>query len=1036
MSRERPNVFTIAPGAPFLATLRDRLMDGTLVSGFAPGRDPLALSDVTIYLPTRRAARELRSLFAEAHPSGAAILPTIRPLGELDEDAGFFDEDALSLTLPPDIDPDERVLELAVLIRAWGETLKTSLFGDEPFIVPSSEADAVWMARHLSDLMDEVARERGDWSKLEKLVPEDMAAWWQITLKFMKIASEFWPEKLKEFGSGERQDRFNFLMKAEAERLKRDGARGPVIAAGSTGSVPATADLLAVIASLPNGAVVLPGLDCAMPAEAQAAFAKEPPHPSIAGHPQSGLMRLIGHIGILPEGIVELAACDATTEARNRLVSLSLLPPDATHLWASGKPDVALALEDVTEISAANEVQEALAIAVALKDALEHGHTPAALVTADRTLARRVSAELERFGIRADDSGGTPLSHTAPGALFQLMLDAVFDGSHLVETVMALLKHPLARLNRKRSDTRQIAETLELIWLRGHIAPLTLTGILELLQDRARLTKMDKHHPPKWTRRFDAKDIEAAIDLGLDLGNALAPLRELKNRSGPVTVRECIETSVATFEAIGLDPKTGLSALYDGEAGAALAEHLRGLAATQSTFGFEPSNWPSIHAAMISGKVVKPRTGSDPRVHIWGALEARLQPVETIILGGLNEKVWPARPSDDPFLSRGMKAGIDLGPPERRTGLAAHDFQMLAGNKRLILTRSARQEGAPSVASRWLQRLHATAGEDQVKVIQARGEFYLGLARRLDWQEHKNRAKRPEPRPPVDIRPKRLSVTEVETLIRDPYAIHARKILGLEPLDNLLREPDALERGKLFHDIAEKFVEMRKASPGTLTALMQIGREAFDALSLPKEIELGWWRRFERMASEFIAFEEARYRDITASLVECKASTTPVGMTGVVLSGRADRIDMMKDGTAQIIDYKTGSTPSIAQAYQLYAPQLALEAALLRRKAFADAGKKEASDLLYVRLKASGDVKAESVLSTRDNKDGETADALGERAWAKLDSVLGSYNDANKGYISRRAPFKDELSGDYDHLARAAEWTSGGGEDGGGGDAA
>jgi ATP-dependent helicase/nuclease subunit B len=435
---------------------------------------------------------------------------------------------------------------------------------------------------------------------------------------------------------------------------------------------------------------------------------------------------------------------------------------------------------------------------------------------------------------------------------------------------------------------------------------------------------------------------------------------------------------------------------------------------------------------MISGKSVKPRAGNDPRIHIWGALEARLQPVETMILGGLNEKVWPARPSDDPFLSRGMRAGIDLGPPERRTGLAAHDFQMLAGTRRLILTRSARQEGAPSVASRWLQRLHAAAGEGAVKAMLARGQRYLDLAHLLDWRKDVPRATRPNPAPPVDIRPRRFSVTEVETLIRDPYAIHARKTLGLEPLDGLLREPDAPERGILFHAIAETFVKTRRTAPGTLDELRRIGRELFDKECLPPEIELSWWRRFERMAGEFIAFENARYQDIASSHVECKADATSVGATGVVLSGRADRIDVMKDGSAQIIDYKTGSTPTIAQAYQLYAPQLALEAALLRRKAFAGVGKTEASDLVYVRMKASGEVKAESVLKGRKKDDPElSADDLGEKAWEKLDRILEGYRNKDKGYISRRAPFKDDLSGDYDHLARAAEWTSGGDKDGG-----
>ena len=1031
MSRDRPNVFTIAPGAPFLATLRDRLIDGTLVPGFTPGADPLALADVTIYLPTRRAARELRSLFAAAHPSGAAILPSIRPLGELDDDAGFFEAEALSLALFPDIAPDERVLELAKLIRAWGEAMKTNLFGTEPFVVPSSHADAVWMARYLSDLMEEVARERGDWKKLDTLVPADIGEWWHLTLEFMKIARDYWPSRLAELQRSEPQDRFNLMMQAEADRLKRDGSRGPVIAAGSTGSVPATAELLVAIAGLENGAVVLPGFEPDLGEDALGALNALPLHASVAGHPQFGLVRLVEKFGMTPTEVIELGPVPDEVSMRNRLVARSLLPPDATHLWATGKLDAMAALESVNEISAPNETQEALAIAVALKEALEHGHTPAALVTADRTLARRVSAELERFGIRADDSGGTPLAHTAPAALFQLMLDAVFDGSRLVETVMSLLKHPLARLNARRGDTRRLAETLELIWLRGHIAPLTLEGVLALLKTPARLYRVDESHPPRWLARFGAKDIESAVELGIRLGNALLPLQSLKDHVGAVTVSQCVTASVAAFEAIGLDPESGLGALYDGEAGAAFADHWHGLAAAQADFSFPASGWPSIHAAMISGKVVKPRFGSDPRIHIWGALEARLQPLETVILGGLNEKVWPARPGDDPFLSRGMKAGIDLGPPERRTGLAAHDFQMLAGIKRLVLTRSARQEGAPSVASRWLQRLHAAAGKQATETMQARGQLYLDLARRLDMRKDEPRTKRPNPAPPLALRPKHFSVTEIETLIRDPYAIHARRILELEPMESLLREPDALERGNLFHKIAELFVSQRKQAPGTIDELTAIGRALFDEECLPPEIELSWWRRFQRMADEFIAFETERHAVVKQSLVECKAAKTEVDATGVTLSGRADRVDVMRDGTAQIIDYKTGSTPSTTQAYQLRAPQLPLEAALIARGSFQDVGRKKASDLVYVRLKADGEVKPESVLSSARNKSGETAEQIGERAWERLQHLLARYNKVDQGYLSRQAMLKEADAGRYDHLARVAEWTSGadGGEE-------
>ena len=199
MSGVLPRVFSIPPGAAFLPTLADALLSGRLVPDFRHDGDPLKLASVTIYVPTRRAARELRAVFVERSAGGSAILPTVRPLGEFDEDeAAFGEEGAGALDLAPPISAIDRLLHLAPLVRAWKKRLPAhvaALF-EEEMVVPASAADAIWLARDLAALMDEIETEGSDWTRLAELAPGSLSGWWQVTLDFLSIVTEHWPDFL------------------------------------------------------------------------------------------------------------------------------------------------------------------------------------------------------------------------------------------------------------------------------------------------------------------------------------------------------------------------------------------------------------------------------------------------------------------------------------------------------------------------------------------------------------------------------------------------------------------------------------------------------------------------------------------------------------------------------------------------------------------------------------------------------------------------------------------------------------------------
>ncbi|PTE10438.1 double-strand break repair protein AddB [Mesorhizobium helmanticense] len=1034
-------VLSIPPGAPFLPTLAEALLSGRLIAGFRFDGDPLALADVTIYVPTRRAARALRGVFVDVLGRRSAILPVIRPLGEFDEDEAAFEaEAAAALDLAPPIASIERLLLLAPLVRAWKRRLPAhvaALF-DEEIVVPASAADAIWLARDLARLMDEIETEGTDWSRLADLVTGNLAGWWQVTLDFLGIVTDNWPNILEERNRSNPAAHRNALIRLEAARLKRNPPSGPVIAAGSTGSIPATAELLAVIAGLPGGAVVLPGLDTTLDEPSFQAIAAPGARPALLGHPQYGLAKLIGKIGVLRGDVEVIAIAERPLALRAALVGEALRPAETTELWAETRlgftsGEIAEAFADVTLLEAASERDEAVAIAVALKRAVEEPGRRAALVTGDRALARRVAAELLRFGVVADDSGGTPLANTLAAGLLRLALQAAFRPGDPV-SLLSLLKHPLLGLGLERTEVRHAAEIVELVALRGGTGRPDIASLPELFEARLVGLSGDKRQP-FWFSRLTERRIERARELPVRLATALAPLVALRGE-GDADLAALSRASVIVLENLGRAADGSLSGLYAGDAGEKLAELLRGLVAASVPFSFAADEWPDVMEALIAPETVKPAQGTDRNIAIWGALEARLQSVDTLVIGGLNEGVWPRKPESDRFMSRLMKSGIDLEPPERRIGLAAHDFQMAMGAKKVVLARSARSGDAPAVPSRWLQRILTFIGKDHATVLSRRGDELLAWARALDAGEKQDFAPRPQPKPPLAVRPTHFSVTEIETLRRDPYAIYARRILGLMPLDPVIRDPGAAERGTLFHAILHLFSAdvADPRAPEALAGLIAAGRACFAEAALPADVEAVWWPRFEKLAGGIVEWERGRADAVVRRHAEERAQKTGVGQSGVTLSGYADRVDLLAGGMADILDYKTGSSPSKAQAHTLLSPQLALEGALLRRGAFKGLGACEPSQLAFIRLKPNGEVFEESILEY--NRKPRTAADLAEEAWARLEKLLIHYADPATGYLSRALPFREgETDGDYDHLARVLEWSAGGDADDEGGEA-
>jgi ATP-dependent helicase/nuclease subunit B len=1004
-------VFTIPASAPFLPTLIEALMQDRLGLSFAPGADPLALAGVTIYLPTRRACRLAQKIFLDVLKTDAAILPRIVPIGDVDEDEIAFAEAALGTTagdaldLPKSLDGLARALPLAELILKWATKIAPRDHERAPLIA-SNPAAAFALAQNLSRLMDDMTTRQVSWDRLDSLVPDELDRYWEITLDFLKFIRQHWPAILSEQGRIEPAERRDMLIAAEARRLA--AGSGPVIAAGSTGSMPSTATLLATIAALPHGALVLPGLDTDLDDTTWDLIGSRDGE-AAHGHPQYAMAALLQRIGIVRNAVESLRAPEP--HGRERLISETLRPAAASELWRERLADPGFAahadaaMASLAVIEAANAEEEALAIAVALREAMEEPNNTAALVTPDRALARRVLAALQRWNVPVDDSGGDALADTPAGVFARLAAEAALDGLPPV-TLLALLKHPLCRF-----DLAAVA-ILERAVLRGPRPKRGTAGLQHALQTfRGELAKLRDKQPSSLhrsdPRRFlNEGQLDAAAGLVAKLQSALAPLESLT--SGPQPFRAIAERHAKVLLALG--------GMTDE-----LAEAFDDIALS-GTIAVEPRDYAELFHAAIADRPVR-RPEQDVRVRIYGPLEARLQSVDRLVLGGLVESVWPPETRGDPWLSRPMRHELGLDLPERRIGLSAHDFAQAFGSREVFLTRAAKLGGAPTVASRFLQRLAAVAGEVRWSAALQRGASYAALTRTIDDIAKANPMPRPEPRPPLEARPRRLSVTEIEDLLRDPYTIYAKHVLDLQPLDAIDTPPGAADRGTLIHDSIGEFAKTYAAAlpDDPAAAMREIGERHFQPLADFPEAKAFWWPRFLRIAEWLARFEITRRARLTRLDAEIGGSIPiPFGGEEFKLTVRADRIELLKDGRYVVLDYKTGAPPSDKQVLTGLSPQLTLEAAILREGGFdhIPAGGSVA-ELVYVRLRGGAVAGEHRLVNIKDSTPDEQADL----ALAKLTEVLAKFADPANPYYSLLHPMWTTHYGTYDHLARVQEWS-------------
>ncbi len=925
--------------------------------------DWLGLSSVLVLLPNRRACKTLAEAFVRLKGMSPTLLPQMMPLGDLEEDEILLRGSVSGkeiFSLPPAIANNERLMLFMKIIMSRPQDFGIGQMPPE---------QACYLAAELGRLIDVANNEGLDFENLENLVPEEYATHWQETLKFLEIITANWPKILKERGVCDASFRRSEMLRLQSEIWQENPPKTRIIAAGTTATFPAMKELVKTIFNLPKGEIVLSGLDKNL-SEDDWTLVDET-------HPQFELKELLDYLGQSRNEVQNLV--EPKNQDREVLLSEVMRPAKTTDKWRNLKEKniKAEAFSGIQTLSCQDIRQEALAIASIMRETLETSEKTAALVTPDRNLARRVAAELERWNIKVDDSAGRPLGSTAWGAFMRLLIKAVAPEAGRID-VLSLLKHPLTGMGQSYADVRFKARELE-----------------------CKVWRADK----------EDEDLEQILH---EFEEKTKKLRELMLEQKARLTDLLMAHMEAAEEIAATKDKEGETLLWKGEDGNAGASFMADWLENADVLGeIETVGYAGLFEAMLSGIMVRPKFGTHPRLKILGPIEARLSQFDVMIIGEVNEGVWPQTASADPWMSRPMKKDFGFPLPEKTIGVLGLDFCQLLGAESVFLTRAERVQGTPMIKSRWWMRLDTVLKAVGVLPESLENKFYEQLAAQADLPQKFEKALPPSPKPPVAARPRELSVSAFEMLLRDPYSVFAKYILKLKPLEDIEPDLTMADYGTIIHKILEDFNNKHPNSfpENAEEELLEMGKNSFTQNKIAQEKQVFWWPKFVKMVKHLVELEKDYRQDIKTVHNECKGSwrfEAPAGE--FTITAKADRIDETKDGKVNIIDYKTGKARSVKEVSRGFAPQLPLEGLIAQNGGFANIPAAEVEKLIYWQLGVKDTVV--------DDKVGKVITENEEH----LKETINLFDFETTAYICHPNPKRIPEYSDYEHLARVKEW--------------
>ncbi|MBE6451193.1 MAG: hypothetical protein E7016_04440 [Alphaproteobacteria bacterium] len=944
-------------------------------------KNPQASADIIFLLPNRRTCTSLKEAFIRYNGKKPTMLPKIIPVGDFDENDIFIlnaDNKELLENLLPAIDDYERLFLFARLIVS-----KPADYG----LPEMNFAQALALAKDLACLIDASYNEDLSFAELEKIVPEQFSEHWQQTLEFLKIITQNWPKILASRNVIDKAQLKNLLIKAKTKIWKEKNTKQKIVIAGVTAGYKSLLELVKTVSELENGEVYLYGLDKNL-TDTQWDLIEQ-------SHPQYELKTLLEYLKL--DRLAVKDCIKSQNPQREKLVSEIMLPAAATTDWRNLTP-VSYgknALENLSFVECADQRQEALSIALIMREVLEVPEKTAALVTTDRNLARRVASELERWDIKIDDSSGKPL-HLSPIGIFLRQILSVLENDFSLQSMLTLAKNPYVLLSKEK---------------------------LSLLNDVRQWEHLIR------SPVFFDKQKQIPINVGLwidEIKEVLRPLHTLYQQQ-EVAFSDLVKTHLEVAQNLCADNiNDGETNLWKADDGKAAADMFSDVLQQADAVGkIKAKHYLSVLTYLLSLNNVRYSYGTHPRLKILGPIEARYNQFDTIIIGSVNEGFWPEIPSSDPWLSRPMKTSLNMSLPDKDIGIAAADFCQFMCSEKVFITRANRVNSVPTNKSRWLLRLDTVLKACQIEPSALQDDVYVKLAKIIDTPAKYEKILPPAPTPPVSARPRTLSASAIETLMRDPYEIYAKRILQLKALQDLEQPLDASDYGNIVHKILETFNNLYsdKFPDNAYQKLIDIATDEFAKTDMPAQTKAFWWPMFVKTAEWIVNFEQGYRQDIKKVYPEVKGEIEFEAPAGTFkITARADRIDVTNEGKINVIDYKTGSIRSKKEVFAGYAPQLPIEGLIAQTNGFV-----QEKDNQKTHIKAS-DVNELVYLKLNDKAvsynvtDCDDHLNLLEKTSENLKTLISVFDFETTAYMARPNPKHLPKYSDYEHLARTKEW--------------
>lgn len=994
-----PQVYSIAAHRGFA---------DALVAGLVPRyREPgFGLARLTLLVPSSRAARTLSEAFirhAGETGEGGLLMPRMIAVGDLDldEKLGAALDPLGAADIPPACDPVARWLMLDRLIAEEREAE-----GMEP--LPGRAR--LNLAREMARTMDRLLVEEKTFDDLLGEAVRDslanLASHWERSIRLFARVNARWQVELAERGEVDAATRRNLLFDRAARRWRETPPPHPIVAAGVTSAAPALARLLKVVAELPEGAVILPDLDLAMDDAAWAELglagaSEEPGGPVFASgdalsHPQYHLKLLLNRMGVNRAEVQpwHRRGMAAAEPSRSRAISSLFLPPQASRAWINLDAD-RRRLSGVRLLASATIEEEAQAIALLVREALEQPEKRIAVITANRGLARRVAQHCERWNIAADDTAGRPLALTPAGRLFGLLAEVAANGPDPANLVAAF-GHPMVRGHdgEARRD-----------WLKG------LRAFDRRLRGPAPAPGMEP-----------LRKAAAEAEVAAWWSEAEALLAPLLDWPREIALAQALTRLADAAEGFAL---TQVWEREDGRALGSMIDDLRGQAEAAGTV-IETADLAGILRDAMEAVAVRPGYGGHPRVAIYGLLEARMARADLVICGGLNEGSWPQPPGADALLAPAILRALGVPGAEFRIGLAAHDLAGAMGAPEVVLSRSLRDAEGPTLPSRFVLRVEALLGDDLDK--EHRERTIPALLPHLDrLRPAAPEYPRPAPNPSPALRNVPIKVTALDRLLGDPYQFYAQAILDLRQLQPLAADPfsDPALRGTLVHDLLDKWHRAKTSDPGL--ALAPFAAAYFARERVHPLFRALWQPRLIAALERFEGWIEADASE-KGRIVLATEISGEMEVDGVKVQGRADRIDRLADGTLGIVDYKTGRVPTKEEVKAGFALQLGLLGLIAEHGRFADKDTAKvvqgaAGDFEYWSFKKDDGSfgKRETPMKVGQAKKGLTSEEFLPHHRDKLRLAISEYIKGRTPFRARENPDYKGYT-DYDQLMRLEEW--------------